>query len=710
MQVTGGFPPGEYSEAILEGIWPAATPEHPQTHHAKRSQDAGIEREYAELQRRLRLNLAGQEGVTAERLMHAHDVADKFHQTVADGHETKADCYVSAKDVYQFHLRELRDIAREANQKIKQIQQSKKPEPVKIAEITKEATKARTYALHRHAAAVTNVTDLGQRVLTKTGQDGSIHGLIQALGYDTTLPQTGPNMPQDGGGLAGANPYGSGGALGAVPSSTAVSASANLAAGGSPGSVPTAAPAGGVKPPAPPVAAAPIPSANVLSPNVPTPPVPSAPASLVPPSAAPLSPGGLAATGGQALAPGNLASGIQTNMTSGIPVSVQPSIAANAVAGAAAAAAQIPPVVPPAVVPPVVVPAIPHMVVSPPMVVDDVGGMDHSAASSVNAHMPASVVAPVVPVAPVGSMSAPEPAGPLPAYGSDIRLAPSASTMPAAPPQVSATSSGGGASAAPGPVSGLAQPAVVRQPALVSASGGSESARAGAVVMGQSAAASAGAVAGQAAAVGVEQQRCDDIVDAVARQEPRLRWAAGTRADGSTVLVTDLAGGWIPPGIGIPGDAVLLEPGSETFKAGQTIQELLGDTNFHSKYESGQQIGESPMGLSDWPRKVERVPQLARDLREAAEWRNRLPVVAHTLAKAAALGSSARPMEIDELHKQLVAQRSMVLDSYRDGAADMHAIGNWMLLAAIDAVHAGDPLLAAYHFRWFDATQAVRAE
>jgi hypothetical protein len=228
--------------------------------------------------------------------------------------------------------------------------------------------------------------------------------------------------------------------------------------------------------------------------------------------------------------------------------------------------------------------------------------------------------------------------------------------------------------------------------------------------MGQSVAASAGAVAGQAAAVGVEQQRCDDIVDAVARQEPRLRWAAGTRADGSTMLVTDLAGGWIPPGIGIPGDAMLLEPDSETFKAGQTIQELLGDNKFHSKYETGQQIGESPMGLSDWPRKVEPVPQLARDLREAAEWRNRLPVVAHTLAKAAALGSSARPMEIDELHKQLAAQRSMVLDSYRDGAADMHAIGNWMLLAAIDAIHAGDPLLAAYHFRWFDATQAVRTE
>jgi Family of unknown function (DUF5632) len=109
--------------------------------------------------------------------------------------------------------------------------------------------------------------------------------------------------------------------------------------------------------------------------------------------------------------------------------------------------------------------------------------------------------------------------------------------------------------------------------------------------MGQSGSAAAGAVVGQAAAVSVEQQRCSDIVDAVARQELRLRWAAGTRSDGSTVLVTDLAGGWIPPGIAIPGDVELLDPRS--FTPGQTLRELLGDTEFDCQFAPGEQLGDT---------------------------------------------------------------------------------------------------------------------
>jgi hypothetical protein len=227
-------------------------------------------------------------------------------------------------------------------------------------------------------------------------------------------------------------------------------------------------------------------------------------------------------------------------------------------------------------------------------------------------------------------------------------------------------------------------------------------------VLGQAGSAAAGAVVGQAAAASVEQRRCDDVVEAVARQEPRLRWAAGTRADGSTVLVTDLAGGWIPPGIGIPADVTLPDPGS--FTPGQTLRELLGKNDFEAEFTPGEQLGDAAIDLSDSPRHVEPMPQLAGDLREAAEWRNHLPVIAHTLARSWALGGGARPMEIDELHNALDAQRSVVLESYRDGSVDMHAAGNWMLLAAIDAVHAGRPDLAAYHFRWFDRTQAIRTE
>lgn len=73
--------------------------------------------------------------------------------------------------------------------------------------------------------------------------------------------------------------------------------------------------------------------------------------------------------------------------------------------------------------------------------------------------------------------------------------------------------------------------------------------------------ATAGATAGAVSARAAEQQRLQRIVDAVARQEPRISWAAGLRDDGTTtLLVTDLAGGWIPPHVRLPANVTLLEP------------------------------------------------------------------------------------------------------------------------------------------------------
>ena len=46
-----------------------------------------------------------------------------------------------------------------------------------------------------------------------------------------------------------------------------------------------------------------------------------------------------------------------------------------------------------------------------------------------------------------------------------------------------------------------------------------------------------------------EQERLERLLKFVARQEPGLRWAVGVRDDGTTLLVTDLAHGWIPPGV-----------------------------------------------------------------------------------------------------------------------------------------------------------------
>jgi hypothetical protein len=58
-----------------------------------------------------------------------------------------------------------------------------------------------------------------------------------------------------------------------------------------------------------------------------------------------------------------------------------------------------------------------------------------------------------------------------------------------------------------------------------------------------------------------DEHRLRRLVQYVARQEPGLKWEVGLRADGTTVLVTDLAHGWIPPSIEMPAGVTLL--GSE---------------------------------------------------------------------------------------------------------------------------------------------------
>ncbi|HZE16039.1 MAG TPA: DUF5632 domain-containing protein [Mycobacterium sp.] len=57
-----------------------------------------------------------------------------------------------------------------------------------------------------------------------------------------------------------------------------------------------------------------------------------------------------------------------------------------------------------------------------------------------------------------------------------------------------------------------------------------------------------------------DSERLLRLVKFVARQEPGLRWAVGNREDGTTVLVSDLAHGWIPCGITLPAAVRLLEP------------------------------------------------------------------------------------------------------------------------------------------------------
>lgn len=194
--------------------------------------------------------------------------------------------------------------------------------------------------------------------------------------------------------------------------------------------------------------------------------------------------------------------------------------------------------------------------------------------------------------------------------------------------------------------------------------------------------------------------RLKPVLTATARQEPRLCWAVGERADGSMVLATDLAGGWIPPDIQIPADVGLLDPGRRYGKPA----DLLSNCAVIVTYTPGQQLSPQPtaVSLSATARQVGAVHDLGWELARATLWRDGLPRLAHTLARAATAGTGWLESEAAMLRDHVGATADRVLAGYPEDAPAQE-IGNWQLLATIDALVSGDRAAAAYHFAWFTA-------
>ena len=214
------------------------------------------------------------------------------------------------------------------------------------------------------------------------------------------------------------------------------------------------------------------------------------------------------------------------------------------------------------------------------------------------------------------------------------------------------------------------------------------------------AATATGAVAGAASANATARARLQRLVSAVARQQPRLAWAAGDRPDNTTVLATNLASGWIPPGIDLPAAVTLLPPERRR----GDLETLLGEVSVAAGYTPIHHIPEEdePVPTSPRPRHVPDIDELGWELNQATQWRDGLPRLAHTLAKAASAGTGVVEKEVDQLRAHLATISVRVLDSYPDHV-DSHDIGNWQLLAAIDALVAGDKTAANYHLAWFQA-------
>lgn len=308
-----------------------------------------------------------------------------------------------------------------------------------------------------------------------------------------------------------------------------------------------------------------------------------------------------------------------------------------------------------------------------------------------------------VAAAPVAA--APPPAGPLPAYGADLRPLTTAASTPATPPNPPTSAAPGSAPVHPAAgQTGVGQPAPVRQappPTSPPPPSGIATQALGAIA--------GGAVTGAASAEATARARLQRLVTAVARQQPKLAWAAGDRADNTTVLVTDLACGWIPPGIAIPAAVTLLEPAGRR----GDLETLLGEVSVTASYTPIHYLPDpdhdEPVPTSTRPRRAPDIEELGWELNQATHWRDGLPRLAHTLAKAAYTGTGVVDKEVDLLHEHMATVVDHVLDSYPDDV-DPHEVGNWQLLAAIDALVAGDKTSANYHLAWFQACTATAGD
>jgi hypothetical protein len=202
-----------------------------------------------------------------------------------------------------------------------------------------------------------------------------------------------------------------------------------------------------------------------------------------------------------------------------------------------------------------------------------------------------------------------------------------------------------------------------------------------------------------------ESERLDRLLKFVARQEPGLPWAVGVREDGTTLLVTDLAHGWVPPGINLPDQVRLLEPGRRK----GTATAMLGQTALLATYAPGDPLGwASDYELTDTsskPRELPAVENLGWVLGEATHGRDGLPLMVTALARAGATETGIVDAEIDVLRVYLDTARYRLLARYPD--VDPGQLLNCLLLAATEGIATKNVVSANYHLAWFQALSSA---
>lgn len=721
------FPTNEYSIAIIGDYWPQSGEQmslQAAAHRTKRSEyhtarSVNLERILTQL------GSVGSSGKSMRTLEESLQRRVYKHREVAENDKHRAYYYNQAANEEIDLKRKLKNIDHEAHKKIHEIEHSDGSAEERAEAITSTVTKYREDARYALASSIATMRHLIVDGIEKTNINMTLNDAInQAGGYDKQeipsaetnyTPQT-ETMPTPGKTTTANSATASAGSNSSTPGDVmTVNQASNASTAASPTSVGAASsnPASSTA------------GSNSSTPNgVPAVQV-SAPSSGVPGSV-----GGGAGVGGsgfpaavsnpaasagnvgnmmQGSSAGGAVQGFSSGVESGVPAAAGGQTATQAVVNTATGGSSAPVV---NTVPP------PGPVVSEPVVVQSHGdhGVEHAPVHEGGQGGGSVGVGPVMgttpPAAQVGSagVASSAPGGSLPAYGSDIRTSPPVTEGAQMSSVSSARSLPVAGSAAPTttPSSGLGQTAAVVRHTATSAPQNVPGVRGGSVgaAAATASAGEASGAAGAVAAIDEAQQRCDDLVNALAVQEPRLGWAVGTCTDGSVVVATDLAGGWIPPHVRPPAVAQLVQPGAAMWDHDRVL-DMVDAGARSSLYAPGQPTRLVPgVELGDGPREVaplyRREDELRYQLKKAAGWRNGLPQKLEYLAKCFAM--NARPMERDfeflrELEKY---NREKSFAAYPE-TIDLHQVADWMIGASIDAFYNNKHMVGCYHFAWFHA-------
>lgn len=713
------LPGGEWSALLVGHQWPssvalAALAESAQS----RARVAVLQRDYAETLRSIRTNtLANQHGVTADDLNETFETGERAAYNLSGKNRIKQTAYVRAAQHVEDLRSSLTDIAAQGNSEIRAIVTSHQPLPSKVDAIAAAVLAAQTHANAKAAECSAHLLDAMQSLVEiddpalSARQFTGANGTDLGRAFGTPSPEiVRREVEHVLGGLA--PPTDAGPAVAGKPDDSRN----DLLSSGEDLSVP------GDVAPNPRVDASPDYR------DVPAEPVPQHPGqetatngpadtnsvavqhdpvSKANPSAIPSPVGSTSSTapnpkGGQTAVPANAPATEQTvpreassantfdagrptgsippnaeafnPATSGVLHITPSSIPLNAALGDTTATAA-----PNALFETSAV-AAPAEIAHPTVIDTAQSLLTPAPVAAVSTSIAPGAVNPSAPNPPTAAQ------GPLLAYGSDLRSA--MSTPPVLPPAAPSSAPGNPTGAA----GSVGQPALVRQQSAT-------------IRTAQSALGSA--VTEHAFSSTAAGNRLRRLLEAVARQQPRLRWGIGDLDDTTTLVVTDLADGWIPPHIAIPTGVRLLPPGIR----GNSMPALLGEVTQAEVYEPGQRLraDAAPVPMSVRARDTATVDDLGWEITQATRWRDGLPRLAHTLARAACARTGYLDSEVALFREHLDVVTRAILESYPDGI-EPNAVGDWQILATVDALINNEKVCAHYHFAWFKALALTREE